>query len=123
MDTSPSRQSVIRAMSWDERTVTVGAKKLTRYTRLPYWLHAKVRDSLLRSSGGVCIYCDDLVQTIGGEGKFATIDHRVPLSRGGTWKRYNLGIACRACNTEKGDLTEDEFRRAKAAEIEVRERR
>lgn len=31
-----------------------------------------------------------------------TVDHLIPLSRGGTHKRSNLVPACRDCNQQKG---------------------
>ncbi|WP_226989363.1 HNH endonuclease [Desulfuromonas sp. TF] len=33
----------------------------------------------------------------------ATLDHINPLSRGGEWMQSNLGFACRACNSAKGN--------------------
>ena len=49
--------------------------------------------------GGKCVYCgnNDLAQL--------TIDHRVPLSRGGLTNQDNLVTACRSCNQRKGNDT------------------
>lgn len=33
----------------------------------------------------------------------STIDHVVPLCRGGTWDPENLVLACDGCNNKKGD--------------------
>ena len=38
-----------------------------------------------------------------GDPKAATLDHVVPLAKGGEWKLYNLVPACRACNMKKAD--------------------
>lgn len=38
-----------------------------------------------------------------------TVDHAVPLSRGGKNKRHNYVPACEPCNMEKGDMTAAEF--------------
>lgn len=38
------------------------------------------------------------------------IDHKVPLSRGGTHQKKNLCRACPRCNMAKGVMTEEEFR-------------
>lgn len=38
-----------------------------------------------------------------------TIDHKIPLSRGGTNELNNLCICSRKMNTIKGQLTEEEF--------------
>ena len=42
--------------------------------------------------GQPCAYCDSLA---------STIDHVVPLSRGGTHYEGNLAPACRSCNSRK----------------------
>lgn len=41
--------------------------------------------------------------------RFMTIDHAVPLSRGGKNSRENLRLACHHCNLDKGHLTEQEY--------------
>ena len=41
-----------------------------------------------------------------GAPDFATIDHIVPLSKGGTDKIENMQAACARCNAEKGDRYE-----------------
>lgn len=38
-----------------------------------------------------------------------TIDHKIPLSKGGTNEFSNLQPACRMCNMIKGDLSALEF--------------
>ena len=49
---------------------------------------------------GICYYCEQ---------KFSadqlTMDHKVPIARGGLSKKGNLVVACKACNTKKGALT------------------
>lgn len=49
-----------------------------------------------------CEYC--------GSTDEITIEHRVPLIRGGVHNRENLTAACRACNCQKQSMTDDEFR-------------
>lgn len=41
-----------------------------------------------------------------------TIDHVIPLSRGGHTTFRNLVLACRWCNDHKGDQTRDQFERS-----------
>ena len=45
-----------------------------------------------------------------GEAGPLQVDHRTPLNRGGANSIDNILPACRKCNTEKGQLTEEEFR-------------
>lgn len=57
----------------------------------------KTRQQVLRDRGTTCEYCgcdcsDD-----------PTIDHVVPFSRGGSSDASNLVVACRPCNSSKGD--------------------
>ena len=44
-----------------------------------------------------------------------TLDHRIPLSRGGTNWIANIAPACKSCNSSKHDKTEREFRERKKA--------
>lgn len=55
---------------------------------------------------GCCAICGKPV-------KFAdlTINHKVPLSKGGTNERSNLQLACRECNLMKSGLTTEEFQK------------
>jgi 5-methylcytosine-specific restriction endonuclease McrA len=64
--------------------------------------------ALVESYGGRCAYC-------GGLGPLE-VDHRTPLSRGGTNSIDNVLPACGSCNRKKGQLTEPEFRARLAAE-------
>jgi len=40
---------------------------------------------------------------------WATVDHEIPLSRGGTDDRENLLLSCRRCNKRRGDRLPWEF--------------
>lgn len=53
-----------------------------------------------------CYYCKrDFTDKL-----WPTIDHKQPLSRGGTNAKKNLVACCRECNERKGCLTEAEFK-------------
>jgi 5-methylcytosine-specific restriction endonuclease McrA len=52
------------------------------------WWHRKVQDS-------VCESC-------GARTEALTLDHIVPLARGGSSSKNNLQALCRSCNQEKG---------------------
>jgi 5-methylcytosine-specific restriction endonuclease McrA len=51
--------------------------------------------------GGRCYYCRAVADTI---------DHRIPISRGGTNLPANLVPACRSCNSRKRARTEREWK-------------
>ncbi len=75
--------------------------RLLRYVRVPYrhqvpsWSKA----GLLRRDGHLCAYC-------GRRG--STVEHLLPVSRGGRSTWTNTVVACLACNTRKGDRTPQE---------------
>lgn len=51
--------------------------------------------------GNVCFYCQ--------KPKPLTVDHNIPLSRGGTDNIENILPACRSCNSKKNAMTTEEF--------------
>lgn len=53
---------------------------------------------------GRCFYCEKLVSITS-----ATKDHLVPKSKGGSNSIMNLVMACRHCNTAKGDMSKEDF--------------
>lgn len=61
------------------------------------------RENVYRRDNFECVYCGD------NNRKFLTLDHVVPQSKGGkdTWD--NLVTACRRCNSEKSNLTLEEY--------------
>jgi 5-methylcytosine-specific restriction endonuclease McrA len=52
--------------------------------------------------GNKCVYC--------GTEENLHIEHRIPLSRGGSHHPANLAPACGSCNSSKGTKTETEFK-------------
>jgi 5-methylcytosine-specific restriction endonuclease McrA len=75
--------------------------RLSVYVHVPFKKIILSRKNILRRDGYRCIYC--------GRGDVTlTVDHVVPLSRGGedTWE--NLVCACVSCNNKKGDRTPEE---------------
>lgn len=61
---------------------------------------AEISD-LLAAQNNCCAYC-------GAAGKL-TVDHKVPLVRGGSNYADNLQWLCRSCNSSKRDKTHEEF--------------
>lgn len=78
------------------------------------------RKRIIEFCGWICYYCQrDLGKLpITSRGPWGlsgaiTIDHKIPLSRGGTNEDINLVIACWHCNVvKKGDMTADEYFKA-----------
>ncbi len=69
-----------------------------------------LRRQLFNKHGGICVYCRrKTVMPSMLPGKYsplaATIDHVIPLSRGGAMKGDNATLACQACNGLKKNMT------------------
>jgi 5-methylcytosine-specific restriction endonuclease McrA len=80
--------------------------------QMPSEFVAELRKRAYKRARKLCIYCHERVylQNSPSRGRMATLEHRIPLSRGGTWKKTNLGCSCSRCNKMKSDMTEIEFR-------------
>jgi 5-methylcytosine-specific restriction endonuclease McrA len=72
---------------------------------------------LIKAYGGRCAYCY--------ADRPLTMDHRVPLARGGSHEIENILPACKPCNSRKHTMTEAEFRvlLAREREREIKESR
>ena len=58
---------------------------------------------------GMCFYCGkhchwSSVPYDGFDDDFGMIEHRVPISKGGTWNVENVVLACNYCNAKKALL-------------------
>lgn len=77
--------------------------KLASFTYVPKRRHVRVqlsRKNIYRRDLFTCQYC--------GSENDLTIDHILPVSRGGTWSWENLVTACNECNWRKSDKTLEE---------------
>ena len=82
----------------------------TKYT-LSRRKHKRLVDELLARDGAVCGICDGIVRLSGDDGKDkATIDHVMPLSRGGKDVVGNMQLAHNSCNNLKADLSNETAR-------------
>lgn len=54
--------------------------------------------------GKNCIYCSEILTT-----ETISLDHIVPLKRGGSTSSLNLTCICKKCNRRKGELTHLEY--------------
>ena len=61
------------------------------------------RENIYRRDNYECVYCGD------GNRKTLTLDHVIPQSKGGKDSWDNLVTACRKCNSEKSNLTLEEY--------------
>lgn len=72
------------------------------------------KKSLKKKHGTKCYYCQKEMDFSVGTGRkfnrdMATIEHLIPLARGGQHTWENTVLACRHCNISKNAKTEDEF--------------
>ena len=67
-------------------------------------LKRAIKRATMRDCGRRCVYCATPLTP-----ESATLDHVLPLSRGGTHAPGNLVIACHDCNQLKGDALPLEF--------------
>lgn len=57
---------------------------------------------IMIDANGVCSYC--------GQNSKPSLDHKIPLSRGGKHEIKNIAVVCLKCNSRKGEKTLKEFR-------------
>jgi len=76
-------------------------KEAYRRRKLAQWNRFTNEWSKKQSRNEMCIYCGCPADTI---------DHLIPLSRGGSSRPENLANACRGCNQEKGNMTDKEYK-------------
>lgn len=67
--------------------------------------NAKMLEELWDEQGGCCFYTGEALV----EGATASVDHQLPVSRGGTHERENLKWVTKKVNVAKGTLTHEEF--------------
>ena len=63
----------------------------------------ELRRSLSESQNHRCCWCGQRCDDHGNGDLRATIEHVIPRDRGGSNKRHNLVMACRRCNTIRGN--------------------
>lgn len=88
MYTSPELRALFA--SWSNPTPK------TPFPRIPF--DAQSRATVWDMTGGACWYCD--IQT--NPFRDFTIDHVIPVSKGGTDDLANLVPCCKSCNSKKG---------------------
>lgn len=64
-----------------------------------------MKKRLLKTRRFACAYCGKGFQNLNQ----ITLDHIQPKSEGGSSRKANLNLACRACNEAKGSMSVEEF--------------
>ncbi len=70
--------------------------KIEERTAFPW----SVKEPLLKETGGKCAHCGILLDRYTN----LTIDHVIPLNKGGTNEQENLTVLCEDCNKLKSDM-------------------
>ncbi len=79
----------------------MSCKEIERIRRKPNNI---AKTNTMKRLSNECYYCH---KPLGRREK--TIDHKIPLSRGGEHTYSNLVVACKQCNNDKSDMTENEY--------------
>lgn len=82
---------------------------LKKHRRRGYEQHGKVdRKAVFARDGWCCVYCGVAVQEPYDPrvDTSATVDHVIPLAKGGSHSDENCVTACKRCNTRKSDSLE-----------------
>lgn len=65
---------------------------------------AKTVRVLFNLQSGCCFYCEkEMLRDKRNDPRSVTVDHIVPVSKGGKNSPYNYVLACKSCNEEKAD--------------------
>jgi 5-methylcytosine-specific restriction endonuclease McrA len=104
---NPEKYHALDTRRWrehkEERTLSNFIQRAKRYGGRLYCT-PKEWVALLKQFDFKCFYCHvELTK------KTRTIDHKLPISRGGTNEIENLVPACRRCNLSKNSKTAEEF--------------
>lgn len=75
---------------------------------------ARLRAAAVVSQGGVCIYCKSRFDI----SLPATLEHIIPLSKGGDDHPENVSASCGPCNNERGRASHGAFLRFKRKMVE-----
>ena len=70
-------------------------------------------NELFEQQEGFCAYCGELLYS--SFDKDVHVEHKLPVSRGGTSYISNIVLSCSKCNWEKGTKTHEEFLQARNA--------
>lgn len=82
------------------RVLVVAVPKIKKSSRQNLYKMYSDANSNIR-----CRYCDIICLTDVSDGhdRMVTLDHLIPVSKGGTNAQANLIVCCFACNRDRGD--------------------
>lgn len=66
------------------------------------------RERIHKNSNYKCFYCGKSLEDMTND-KSYTIDHKIPITKGGSNDEENLVISCRSCNSRKGTKTHNQY--------------
>jgi len=95
---TPANGMVLRSVS--EQFAMPSVVRIKCYVNAPYRGVMLTRQNIFKRDRHQCQYC--------GKNKYLTLDHMIPLSKGGKSTWGNLVTACRHCNARKGDHTPEQ---------------
>ncbi|WP_434478590.1 HNH endonuclease [Gemmatimonas sp.] len=96
----PSRRAAVRTRG----STRTGSRGAPRAAVVHVAMKQALRKGALRDCSQRCVYCATHLDQ-----RTATLDHVVPLARGGAHDPGNLVVACAPCNRLKSDLLPFEF--------------
>jgi len=96
---NPERKTENQRKYYQDHWFEFQARNFARRDRT---LSADLVREVMENDNYTCQYCHK-------RGGKLTIDHQLPVSRGGTDDRKNLCTACHRCNCRKGAKTVSEF--------------
>jgi 5-methylcytosine-specific restriction endonuclease McrA len=86
-----------------QKTAMYAENRRARRASAPGIVTDKEWQLLFIQQNGLCVYCySDLNKSV-------ALDHKLPLSRGGSNELDNLQLLCRNCNSRKHTKTHEEF--------------
>lgn len=100
----PSRRSSVRTRATSTNNTRSSRKVAGQTSGVHLAMKRAMRKLALRDCGQRCVYCATHLDQ-----HTATLDHVVPLARGGAHDPGNIVVACAPCNRLKGDLLPFEF--------------
>lgn len=68
-------------------------KKIVNFLKIAGFVTKEIREEILKRDNNKCLFCGNIEEL--------TIDHIVPISKGGMTDSNNLQTLCRNCNSKK----------------------